>query len=138
VKENFDRAFQLVIGAEGGYVNDPSDAGGETKYGISKRAYPDTDIKSLTLDDAKEIYKQDYWNAVQGDDLPDRLDIVMFDCAVNQGVGAARKLYADDYRTFLRNRLKNYSRIVQNNPTQLKFLRGWVNRVIDLWEKVEA
>ena len=58
---NFDRAFRFLIGEEGGYVNDPADPGGETKFGISKRAYPQLDIKSLTLDQAKAIYRRDYW-----------------------------------------------------------------------------
>ena len=53
--------IENVIKHEGGYVNDPSDPGGETKYGISKKAYPKVDIKNLTLDDAIEIYKDDYW-----------------------------------------------------------------------------
>jgi len=51
---SFDRAFEIVIGAEGGYSNDPKDRGGETKYGISKRAYPYLDIPSLTLDNAMQ------------------------------------------------------------------------------------
>lgn len=58
----FNEAFEEVIGLEGGYVFDPADLGGETKYGISKAAYPQVDIKNLTLEQAKEIYFRDYWN----------------------------------------------------------------------------
>jgi lysozyme family protein len=57
----FEEAIGGVIADEGGYVNDPKDPGGETKYGISKRSYPNLDIKNLTLQQAKDIYKQDFW-----------------------------------------------------------------------------
>ena len=89
---SFDRAFEIVIGAEGGYSNDPKDRGGETKYGISKRAYPYLDIPSLTLDDAKRIYRRDYWEFVAGDALPWPLNCFVFDAAVNQGVSPAIRL----------------------------------------------
>lgn len=61
MSSNFDIAFQDVIGLEGGYVNDPDDPGGETKYGISKRSYPQVDIKNLSLEQAKQIYYRDFW-----------------------------------------------------------------------------
>ena len=51
---SFDRAFELLIGSEGGYVNDPHDPGGETKYGISKRSYPTLDIASRIQQTALE------------------------------------------------------------------------------------
>ena len=89
---NFDRAFEIIIGHEGGYVNDPRDPGGETKYGISKKAYPYADIKNLTLDQAKEIYKRDYWDAVDAESIPGVARLMVFDCAVNCGVTAARKI----------------------------------------------
>ena len=57
---SFDHAFERLIGHEGGYVNDPKDRGGETKYGISKRSYPGEDIAGMTLGRAKEIYLRDY------------------------------------------------------------------------------
>ena len=41
---DFDRAFAAIVGVEGGYVNDPKDPGGETKFGLSHRANPDLDI----------------------------------------------------------------------------------------------
>lgn len=59
--KKFERAFSCVLQNEGVYVNDPSDSGGETKYGISKRSYPNLDIKNLTLEEAKKIYFCDYW-----------------------------------------------------------------------------
>ncbi len=59
--ENFKLAVENVLFHEGGYVNNPVDPGGETKFGISKRSYPTLDIKNLTKDDAVNIYYNDYW-----------------------------------------------------------------------------
>ena len=89
---SFDRAFEIVIGAEGGYSNDPKDRGGETKYGISKRSYPTLDIASLTLADAKRIYHRDFWIFISGDALPWPLSYFVFDAAVNQGVAPAIRM----------------------------------------------
>lgn len=86
---NFEDAFKKLIVHEGGYVNDPRDPGGETKYGISKRAYPAVDIKNLTLDGAKLIYKRDYWDRCRCDDLPEAVRFDVFDAAVNSGVKQA-------------------------------------------------
>lgn len=88
----FDEAFARVIGEEGGYVNDPKDPGGETKFGISKRAYPDEDIARLTLERAKAIYRADYWNRIHGDELPPPIDEFTFDFAVNAGADMAVKI----------------------------------------------
>ncbi len=57
----FLNAVQRVLVDEGGYVNNPSDPGGETNFGISKRSYPDLDIKNLTHEAAIEIYFNDFW-----------------------------------------------------------------------------
>jgi lysozyme family protein len=85
----FDACFNKLIVHEGGYVNDSRDPGSETKYGISKRAYPQIDIKTLTLADAKAIYKRDYWDRAQCDQLPSQLAYLVFDAAVNSGIGQA-------------------------------------------------
>jgi lysozyme family protein len=86
---NYDEAFTALIGHEGGYVNDQRDPGGETKYGISKRAYPDVDIASLTIEQAKAIYKRDYWDRARCDELPPAVAFQVFDTAVNSGIGQA-------------------------------------------------
>jgi lysozyme family protein len=88
----FDEAFTRVIGHEGGYVADSRDPGGETKFGISKRAYPHVDIAALTLDDAKRIYRRDYWSAVRADEMPPAVRFDLFDLAVNSGVAAAARM----------------------------------------------
>lgn len=82
---DFEKAFSMVMKFEGGYSNDPNDPGGETKFGISKRAYPHLDIASLTEDQAKDIYHLDYWQGISGDFLPYPINIIIFDAAVNQG-----------------------------------------------------
>ncbi len=87
-----DDSIRMIIRHEGGYVDDPDDPGGRTKYGISQRAYPDLDIAALTVDDAAEIYRRDYWDRVRGDDLPPAVAHVVFDAAVNMGVGVAIRL----------------------------------------------
>ncbi len=88
----FQRAFELVIGHEGGYVNDPRDPGGETKYGISKRANPDVDIRGLTLAKAQWIYRQRYWLPLHADAMPEAAAIQVFDAAVNHGIKPATRM----------------------------------------------
>ena len=57
----FKNAIDVILAQEGGYVNDPDDPGGETQWGISKRSYPDINIKELSRAQAIEIYRRDYW-----------------------------------------------------------------------------
>jgi lysozyme family protein len=87
----FDEAFEILIGHEGGLVDHPSDPGGLTKYGISQRAYPCEDIRSLTLDRAKQIYMRDYWGPAGCPNIPEAIRFDLFDMAVNSGVKAAVK-----------------------------------------------
>ena len=87
---DFTSAIDHVLKFEGGLVDHPKDPGGITKYGISLRAYPDLGkegIRKLTKAEAKKIYKRDYWDAMNCDKLPEGLKLMVFDCAVNQGVG---------------------------------------------------
>lgn len=81
---NFDDAFNVVVSVEQGYVNDPRDPGGETKYGITKRCYPKLNIRTLTLPQAKALLQEDYWRHCHCDQLGDAA-LLVFDCAVNQG-----------------------------------------------------
>jgi lysozyme family protein len=82
---NFDAAFARLIGHEGGYVNDPKDPGGETKFGISKRSYPGENIANLTLERAKELAYRDYWGPAGCDAVPDVCKFDLFDMAYNSG-----------------------------------------------------
>ena len=90
---SFDKAFEHVVGVEGGYVNDPRDPGGETIYGITRRDHPEVWANGTpTMEQAKAIYAKLYWSPVKADQLPWPLALFVFDAAVNQGVGTAVKL----------------------------------------------
>ena len=92
-KERFEKAFEYVMKNEGNYSNDSSDFGGETKYGISKRSYPNLNIKGLTQENAKEIYRRDFWMRGRYDEIKaEKLAIKLFDLAVNVGTIQANKL----------------------------------------------
>ena len=86
---NFDIAFDRLMGHEGGYVNNPSDPGGETNWGISKRSYPDEDIKEMTKERAKVIFKRDFWDRVQADTLADGVAWQAADFAYHSGAETA-------------------------------------------------
>lgn len=83
----FDVLINRVLGNEGCYVNNPSDPGGETNFGIAKRSYPMLDIKNLTRQAAIEIYRRDFWDRVQGDKLHPAVAFQALDAAVNHGIG---------------------------------------------------
>lgn len=97
----FEQAFRVVIGEEGGFSGDRADPGNwtggrcgagrcvGTKFGISAAAYPALDIAGLSLEGAREIYRRDYWDKVRGDGMPPPLALLVFDAAVNNGVGRA-------------------------------------------------
>ncbi len=151
MNDNFDAAFEKIIGSEGGYVNDPQDPGGETKFGISKRSYPTTDIANLTLDQAKAIYQRDYWDKCSCSQLPSPLDLLVFDSAVNQGVSPACHMLQDAVGVvsdgvigaltvsaavhagpraaalFMANRAMRYANTPE--PQRTQYLHGWFNRL---------
>ena len=157
--QTFDTAFQLLIEKEGGYVNDPYDKGGETKYGISKRAYPNLDIKNLTLEQAKQIYYKDYWLKSKADKMPPKLSIIHFDTAVNTGVNTANKILQKALnkqgfnltvdgiignKTLSAVKNADIDRLIadytiERNKYYLRtgntrYLKGWVNRSISVYE----
>lgn len=156
---NFETAFELVIKKEGGYVNDPYDKGGETKYGISKSAYPNLDIKNLTLEKAKQIYYKDYWLKSKANKMPARLALIHFDTAVNTGVKTAGKilqralnrqgfnLIVDGIvgnktldavkKADIDKLLADYT--IERNKYYLltgnnRYLKGWINRSISVYD----
>ena len=147
---SWTKAFEFVVGAEGGYVNDPHDPGGETKYGISKRSYPDVDIANLTEADARNIYWRDYWKPMHCDLFSYPKALCLFDCAVNQGKRNAAKFaqravcVTDDgiigprtisaitatrddlfVREFLREREEHYHKL----KTFDRYGKGWLARL---------
>lgn len=92
--EVFSICVNLIFKLEGfdKVTDDEYDSGGLTKWGISQAAFPDTDIRNLTKQDAIELYYKHYWKPAKCGELPFPIALVVFDCAVNQGVGASVKL----------------------------------------------
>lgn len=144
---NFKLAMAFTGKWEGGYVNDPADPGGETKYGISKRSYPDIDIKSLTIEEAHQIYYKDFWLASGADKLDKDLAIAYFDACVNCGTGRAKTWLAKVNdpnvsseriaRIFNQQRIAYYKGLVEKRPSLKKFEKGWMNRVNDLGKYID-
>ncbi len=103
MKLTFEQAFDRLIGHEGKFTDDKNDRGNwttgiigkgilkGTKYGISAMTYPDFDIKNLTLDQAKEIYKRDWWDKLNADNLDPAIVFQVWDFAINAGMGTAKR-----------------------------------------------
>ena len=155
---NFDEIIEVVLHHEGGYVNDPKDPGGETNFGVAKRSHPDVDIKNLTKDGAKEIYKEHYWDKNKVESLSEELRHIYFDMCVNQGRGRAVKILQraangkganlkvdggmgpktiaamdgvelDRVRAY---RVKYYADLVTRKPDLEKFYFGWSRRALEV------
>lgn len=82
----FRLLIDRILGHEGGYVNDPADPGGETKWGISKRSYPHLNIAALSREEAIEIYYTDFWLPLKADRFHDGVAFQLLDSAVNSGI----------------------------------------------------
>lgn len=153
---SFEKYIKETLKHEGGYVDHPTDPGGETNYGISKRAYPDLDIKNLTEEDAIEIYKNDYWNKIKGDYFPDPLAFCLFDFTVNSGptrptkvlqkltgvkidgvigpktIEAACKTYAEDNVSLIERFQEERLRFLKKLKIWPIFGKGWERRVLSV------
>lgn len=88
----FDKAFDWILEVEGPMSNDPRDPGRLTKFGIAQRYHPDVDVAGLTVEGAKAIYKQEYWDRARCGEFPTPIALALFDAAVNQGVAKAVRL----------------------------------------------
>ena len=144
-----DRSGQLR--QDGGYTNDPQDPGGETKWGISKRANPDLDIANLSLGDAIMRYKIKYWDVFKTfKTAPLDLDkadmayaVAVFDTGVNCGVNRTHEWHKvavkskDPVRTLLGLRDFHYTNLKAGNPSLGKYYKGWINRLNDLKKNCE-
>lgn len=158
----FLHTLARVLDYEGGYVNDPADPGGETNFGITKRSYPDIDIRSLTSLRAGAIYREDYWRKPRFDQLPDEIAGAVFDIGVNMGPREATILLQDalilcGHRvtadgvigpqtitatlaaepftligTYRWRVVTHYLDIVAAKPSSRKFLGGWLRRACSL------
>lgn len=146
----FQTYFDRLLGYEGNYVNDPNDPGGETKWGISKRAYPNLIIKELTREDAYNIYKRDFWNKLELDKLSNSITFQLFDFAVNSGietsiryfqraVGVADDGFFGDISKAAAAKMNNRDIIMKLNAERLEYMtklknwpensKGWANRI---------
>lgn len=136
--KQFLNCIPFIHEREGGYVNHPADPGGETNYGISKRAFPELDIKALTKEEANVIYYQRYWLFI-ADTYSWPLNLCIFDCAVNQGTKRARQFLKEtlDWRKYIELRRAHYISIVDARPSSKVFLKGWMNRLIELRKYIE-
>lgn len=156
---DFDQAIVKTLAHEGGakFTDDPSDRGGATKYGISQTAYPTLDIRNLTEQQARDIYKRDYWDRIRGDEITSQaIAENFFDASVNMGARTASRLAqvalvmdrvdgvigtvslaalnSVDEKFFLANftiaKIARYAYICNKDRTQSKYLLGWINRAL--------
>jgi len=129
---NFGRAVRFVLSQEGGYLSAEEaakigDAGGATRWGIAQRFNAQVNVETMTLDQAKRVYREKYWEPVGGDALPWPLSLTVFDFAVNAGVGKAIELLGivKDFAAYNEGRRAYYRSLRQFAV----FGQGWLNRV---------
>jgi lysozyme family protein len=144
-----------------GYVNDPTDMGGETKFGVAKKPNPDLNITELKWDQAERVYFRRYWLPAHCDELntlvSPRVAVLHFDGAVNHGVGRQavflqRAIGAKDdgdigpktialagakdpiatCNAICDQRAAFYRGIVAAKPVQVKYLKGWLRRIEEM------
>lgn len=155
---DFNIAIPKLLIKEGGarVTNDPNDNGGLTKYGISKRSFPNVDIVNLTEQQARDIYKREYWDKICGDQIESQMNAEnIFESAVHSGVittsrlvqhslGVAEdgkigpktiaKLNAIDEKSFRVGfalaLIARYASICNKDKSQRPYLLGWINRVL--------
>lgn len=153
---NFERAFEKLLGHEGGFVDHPKDPGGSTRYGITQRVARangyEGDMRNFPLAEAKRIARKDYWDAVRADEMPDAVRFDLFDAAYNSHPTQATKWLqraagaADDGiigpKTILAVRMADPHKLAARfNGHRLRFLtdlktwpafgRGWARRIAD-------
>lgn len=156
---NFDTAFDLLLGHEGGYSDHAADPGGKTRYGITEAVAREVgykgDMRELPLDLAKRIYLERYWRPVRADDLPPGVRYAVFDAAVNSGPAQATRWlqralavtadgvigpktlaasYAHPPERLLLAMLAQRLRFMAGLPNWPAFSRGWARRIADLME----
>jgi lysozyme family protein len=97
---NWQKSFEMMLVSEGGYVNHPSDPGGMTNLGVTKRVWEEwvgresneKEMRALTPELVAPLYKRKFWDACKCDDLPTGIDYLVFDFAVNAGPGRSAKI----------------------------------------------
>ena len=154
---NFSDIIQIVLKHEGGarVSKDPDDPGGVTKYGISKKTFPQYDIENLSEDDAVDIYKRHFWEPSKAGKVAAEIRLDYFDACVNMGQGRAVKILQQtvnaskgnkisvdgrigpqtiaaskrvDPLRFRAYRILHYAKLIAKNPTLEKYYFGWFRR----------
>lgn len=148
-KANYDYCLKQILKHEGGYSNHPMDKGGPTKYGITIANYQKyvkpkataQDVKNMTLDEAKKVYKARYWDYINADDLPSGIDLCLFDYCVNSGVGrlgTVHKKLGKDYSDPVKyiNKVCDerlaFMKAIRGGKDWQYFGKGWSRRVADV------
>lgn len=145
MKENFLTCLEETLKWEGGYSNHPLDPGGPTNLGVIQERYdqynkdmkrPKKSVKNITKEEAIDIYRKYYWNAVEGDSIPSGLDLAVFDFGVNSGPARANRYYASykDINTYMDAR-ENF---LKSLSTFKIFGKGWLNRTKGIRKKALA
>jgi lysozyme family protein len=159
MKENYQSSLNHVLQSEGLWSDNPADPGGATMKGITLTTYRSwkgnphitkDELKAIPDQDVHDLYKQNYWDKIKGDDLPSGVDYAVFDSAVNMGVGRAAKLIqsaagvtadgAIGHDTLEAIKNANQTDLIQkfsdekqafyqSLPTFGTFGKGWLNRV---------
>jgi lysozyme family protein len=93
MQTNWPNCLAFTLGAEGGFVDNPTDPGGATNMGITAvtlanylgRPVNSADVQAMTQDTAAAIYQLNYWRPIQGNVMPNGVDLMLFDWGVNAG-----------------------------------------------------
>lgn len=137
MNENYDKAFDILMELEGYRSNDKDDSGKLTIWGITERWWPEVinQIKNLPPEESKKIakdfYFKNYWLPNKCDARQNPDDTITFTIAVNNGM---RQYDADTWEGDLLGSVEKYLAIVDKNPSQMKFFKGWIRRVVKLWK----
>lgn len=127
----FEVAVNQVLAHEGGFTPSDGNSGAPANYGINQAHNPDVDVRNITQEDAKAIYKSRYWDAIGGDNLPPELQGTALDAAVNQGPGNARKWLQEsggDVAKFNQLRRQHYENLAAK-PEYSRFRNTWMRRL---------
>lgn len=135
----FDTVVGSLLKREGGYVAKDGKSGAPANFGINQKANPDIEVKTLTRDQAVEIYRTRYWNAIGGDRLAPATALVALDAAALQGVDVAKKLLAEtqgDPQLMITRRRAQLQELAAKDPEHAKSLAGWMARMDSLQSQV--
>ncbi len=135
--DKYSTVIDFIFAQEGGF--NENDGNGPVNFGINQAANPDVDVRNLTKDQANEIYRQRYWEEINGDDLPPGVAMIAMDMAVNQGVNFALKVLKESggsIPVIAQKRREKYQELVRLNPRRYgKYKDTWMERIDDAEQK---